>query len=91
MSLLFYSSFNSFFSPFAGKRETTAKFKPQDVPLLEKGLQAIKLLNPDIFNRITFKGDFDPQDFVKRVVSFSNSRNTKRAEVEEIVEDVQKT
>lgn len=87
MSSLFYLSLNSFFSPFEGKRETTAKFKPGDIPLLEKGLQAIKMLNTHIFNRIAFKGDFDPQDFVRRVV---NGRNTKRAEVEEIVEDVQR-
>ena len=45
------------------------------------------MLNTHIFNRIDFKGDFDPQDFVRRVV---NGRNTKRAEVEEIVEDVQR-
>ena len=75
-----------FFIAFAGKRETTSKFKPQDIPLLEKGLTTIKLMNPNIFNRITFKSDFDPHDFVKRVMQ---SRNSKPAEVEEI-EDVQR-
>ena len=43
-------------------------------------------MNPNIFNRITFKSDFDPHDFVKRVMQ---SRNSKPAEVEEI-EDVQR-
>ena len=69
-----------------GDRETAARFKPHEIPIIEEAFKAIKLLNPSIFNNLSCKYDFNAEAFVNRVM---NSRNSKAAETEELeVEDV---
>ena len=52
---------------FTGERETAARFKPEELLVMEEALKAIKLLNPQIFKR-PYKLGFNAEEFVKRVL-----------------------
>ena len=55
------------FAFFTGLREIAAKFRPQDLPIIEEALKAIKSMNPKIFDKVRDKTDFDAKIFVDRV------------------------
>ena len=64
---IFYMILYVFFA-FTGWRETAAKFRPQDLPIIEEGLKAIRSLNPKIFDKVPDKMEFDANIFVSRVM-----------------------
>ena len=67
MNSYFYMILYVFFA-FTGLRETAAKFRPQDLPVIEEGLKAIPSLNPKIFDKVPDKMEFDANIFVSRVM-----------------------
>ena len=67
MNSIFLYDFIRFFA-FTGRRETAAKFRPQDLPIIEEGLKAIRSLNPKIFDKVPDKMEFDANIFVSRVM-----------------------
>ena len=67
MNSIFFIYFLYVFFAFTGLRETAAKFRPQDLPIIEEGLKAIRSLNPKIFDKVPDKMDFDANIFVSRI------------------------
>ena len=72
MNSIFLYDFIRFFA-FTGRRETAAKFRPQDLPIIEEGLKAIRSLNPKIFDKVPDKMEFDANIFVSRVMQQKNT------------------
>ena len=67
MNSIFFIWFYTFFA-FTGWREIAAKFRPQDLPIIEEGLKAIRSMNPKIFDKVPDKMDFDANIFVSRAM-----------------------
>ena len=70
---IFYMIVSVLFAFFTGLREIAAKFRPQDLPIIEEALKAIKSMNPKIFDKVRDKPDFDAKIFVDRI---RQQRNT---------------
>ena len=72
-----------------GHRETAARFKPHEIPIIEEAFKAIKLLNPAIFNNMKTHNNFKAEDFINRVAKKGIALETARADVEDVTNEGQ--